>query len=471
MSDESPLSIKDFGASFKGFLEQVNAQATPAGDPFFLQKFRAHFGQDPALLPTLTETFTSSEHANVQLALETWLADGQRESQLLGMIADMPMYGGITIAQLIAAPGRGLSYGSGVAQGPVEYVNLPVGDDQLRPCVQRGVFIIGGHAPLVVLMRGPERFAMQHAVAIEVMAGDRKHAETFLAEIRRTMRTRSIYRGRIVSLSWDDGLVVDFHRLPAVKRDAIILPDGLLDRVERHTIHFSRVADRLRSASRHLKRGLLLHGAPGTGKTLTAMYLAGQSPDRTVIILTGRSLGLIEQSCRMARALQPATIIIEDVDLVAEERTRQGQACNSVLFELLNAMDGLAEDADVLFVLTTNRPDILEPALASRPGRIDQAVEVPLPDAECRRRLFALYGQGLNLSIADLQTFVRRTEGVSAAFIRELLRRAAVFAADETDPIQVIDRHVDEALHELVVAGGELTKSLLGARRDTRVEP
>src|SRR5262249_35565048 len=159
------------------------------------------------------------------------------------------------------------------------------------------------------------------------------------------------------------------------------------------------------------KRGLLLHGAPGTGKTLTAMYLAGQSSDRTVIILTGRSLGLIEQSCAMARALQPSTIIIEDVDLIAEERTHQGHACTAILFELLNQMDGLGDDADVLFVLTTNRPDILEPALASRPGRIDQAVEIPLPDAACRRRLFALYGQGLQLSLSDPERFVKRTEG------------------------------------------------------------
>src|SRR5688572_12792394 len=63
---------------------------------------------------------------------------------------------------------------------------------------------------------------------------------------------------------------------------------------------------------------------------------------------------------------------------------------NALLFELLNQMDGLAEDADVLFVLTTNRPDVLEPALAARPGRIDQAIEIPLPDAECRRRLLEL---------------------------------------------------------------------------------
>src|SRR5919198_5384327 len=123
----------------------------------------------------------------------------------------------------------------------------------------------------------------------------------------------------------------------------------------------------------------------------------------------------------MACLLQPATILLEDVDLIAEERTQQDTGCNVLLFELLNQMDGLADDADILFLLTTNRPDILEPALAARPGRIDQAIEIPLPDAGCRRRLFDLYGRGLRLELADLDGLIRRTEGVSPAFTRELL--------------------------------------------------
>jgi ATP-dependent 26S proteasome regulatory subunit len=208
---------------------------------------------------------------------------------------------------------------------------------------------------------------------------------------------------------------------------------------------------------------LLLHGPPGTGKTLTIMYLAGSMRDRTVLLLTGRGLGLIGRTCAMARAIGPSIVVLEDVDLVAEERTKAGSGCATpVLFELLNEMDGLADDADILFVLTTNRPALLEPALASRPGRVDQAIEIPTPDEACRRRLFELYGRGLTLKVADLSRFIARTDGASPAFIRELLRRAALFAADDHAEIVVTDRHLDEALHELVIQGGDLTKSLLG---------
>ena len=76
-----------------------------------------------------------------------------------------------------------------------------------------------------------------------------------------------------------------------------------------------------------------------------------------------------------------------------------GSACEeSLLNTLLNEMDGLKEDADILFVLTTNRPEQLEGALAGRPGRIDQAIEVPLPDDDGREKLVSLYGGGLKLA-------------------------------------------------------------------------
>ena len=123
---------------------------------------------------------------------------------------------------------------------------------------------------------------------------------------------------------------------------------------------------------------------------------------------------------------------------------------NPLLFELLNEMDVLAEDADVIFALTTNCPDLLEPALAARPGRIDQAVEIPLPDADCRRWLLDLYGEGLDLHLEDPRPIIDRTEGVSASFIKELLRRATLFAAEDGGELIVTDQHLVGALDEIL---------------------
>jgi ATP-dependent 26S proteasome regulatory subunit len=280
------------------------------------------------------------------------------------------------------------------------------------------------------------------------------------------------FRGHVLSVDEDcqGNLSVHFHHLPGIQREALILPEELLQRIERHTIGFTRHAEKLRQAGRHLKRGVLLHGPPGTGKTLSAMYLASQMPGRTVLLMTGGSVRALESACRLARMLTPATIILEDVDLIGTEREHQSISANALLFELLNQMDGLADDTDLLFVLTTNRPDILEPALAARPGRIDQAIEVPLPDSACRRRLLDLYGKGLKMDGVDCDRAVQRTEGTSGAFIRELLRKAAVFAAEDAADGELLIRqqHLDEALAELVVAGGSLTHSLLGAKVEKR---
>ena len=133
-----------------------------------------------------------------------------------------------------------------------------------------------------------------------------------------------------------------------------------------------------------------------------------------------------------------------------------------MLNRLLNEMDGLRERADVFFVLTTNRPDTLEPALASRPGRIDQAIEFPLPDSAHRRRLVALYAKRLTLSDGLIDDLATRTDGASPAFIKELLRRIAQHHLEGTAAGVVTRETAEAALHEMLFSGGALNARLLG---------
>jgi ATP-dependent 26S proteasome regulatory subunit len=125
-------------------------------------------------------------------------------------------------------------------------------------------------------------------------------------------------------------------------------------------------------------------------------------------------------------------------------------------------MDGLREDAEVLFILTTNRPDQIEPALASRPGRIDQAIEFPLPDEEGRARLAKLYARELDISPELMTLLVSRTKGVSAAFIKELMRRSAQFQIEASGANVLAQSSLDAALEEMLFTGGTLNRRLLG---------
>jgi hypothetical protein len=473
MQDDKPVIATEFAASFKGFMDTMTAQA-PRETPFFWQKLSDHFGADLSALQVVSEIFPRPEHPNVHLALTSYLDVPDRSHELFGMqVPNEHM--GIKLAHLMQKDGQEWSTPK---RAPVEYVNVTLDDERVLACVKVGLYLVrDGEQPLAVLVQGPslQNWGPQ-LVSVEVLATERETAEAFLHTIRRGMRARNVYRGHVISLDSEYGnLAVKFHRLPRIERDGIILPQGVIDRIERHTVGFARAQDKLLKAKRHLKRGLLLYGPPGTGKTLTAMYLASLMPDRTVILLTGHTIGAIDESCKMARLLQPSTVILEDVDLIAEERTHQSTSTNAVLFDLLNQMDGLADDMDVLFLLTTNRPEILEPALASRPGRVDQAILVPLPDAECRARLIDLYSDGMQVRLSDREALLSKTDGVSAAFIRELMRKAALFAAESGastgDDLVVEDAHVNDALHELVVEGGELTQQLLGASRPSSRAP
>jgi cell division protease FtsH len=464
MADQSSTpSAREFGAAFKSFLEQSVGEA-PATESAFAAVIRAHLGADPATLPTVSDTHEVTDQPNLQLALDDWLGGPGRSFQALGVASEYKRIGGLGLGDLLAPAGGLLR--AGPAIGPVEWVTVRLDGGRTVTCLQFGLLLVrDGDDRFALLVRGPSNYGMERNVQVEVMAADRERARRLLAELRAGMAERNVYRGRVISLLAHryGPPSVRFHELPVVAREDIVLPEGLLERLERHTVGFSRHRERLLAAGRHLRRGILLHGRPGTGKTLTATYLAGRMEDRTVVLVTGREVGMLRRSCELARLLAPSMVVLEDVDLVAEERTEQSPGQTTLLFELLNEMDGLPGDADVVVLLTSNRPELLEPALVARPGRVDLAVEVPLPDPAARRRLFELYGRGLVLRVDGLDRLVARTEGVSPAFIRELLRKAALLAVGPGEEIVVEDRHLDQALHELVVGGGELTRRLLGA--------
>nr|WP_243850603.1 ATP-binding protein [Modestobacter marinus] len=282
---------------------------------------------------------------------------------------------------------------------------------------------------------------------------------------------QNVFRGQVLSFGAEvfghGQTLLQFHRRPALAADQLVLAADTLAEVERQVVEVARHKEQLLAAGQHLKRGVLLYGPPGVGKTHTVRYLTSRLTGTTVLQLTGNALHLIAEACSVARALAPAMLVIEDVDLIAEDRgMHPGQ--HPLLFQLLNEMDGLAEDADVVFVLTTNRADLLEPALAARPGRVDQAVELRLPDADARRALFDLYRGGLEVDTSGLDDVLARTDGVTASFLKELLRRAALLAAQRTErgPLSVSAADLSGALDELLDTRNAMTRALLGSRPD-----
>jgi ATPase family protein associated with various cellular activities (AAA) len=442
----------------------------------FARLISDHLGMERSSVDVVEETWPSYDHVNVQVGLDAWLERPGREHTLIGVANFRHREFDLSDLMRSSEPGH---YG-GLTPGNVARLNLPVGPSgQVRACVVCAVYLVEeGDRRAVLLLRIGRSDMGEQATRLEIAADAPDFAARIAAEVRASALEHNIYRGQVVSFGRDmfgeRHTVLSFHHRPTMSLDDLILPAATVDAITRQVVGVARHRAQLLAAGQHLKRGLLLYGPPGVGKTHTIRYLTSQLTETTIVLLAGDTLHLIGAACSVARTLQPAMIVVEDVDLIAEDRDMY-EGASPVLFQLLNEMDGLAEDADVVFLLTTNRADLLEPALAERPGRVDQAVSVEMPDREARRRLFALYRAGLDVDESRLDSVLNRTDGVTASFLKELLRRAAVRAAEartEADEpagaLAVTADDLDAALDELLDTRNAMTRVLLGGPRKVK---
>jgi ATP-dependent 26S proteasome regulatory subunit len=304
-------------------------------------------------------------------------------------------------------------------------------------------------------------------VEIAVPAGEEgaKLTRTLLDYVAKLTNEGQSYRGKVISLQTLDSYGstgVRVQKLRTVNRDDVILPQQTLQLLEQNIINFTRKRENLKKLGMASKKGILLYGPPGTGKTHAIHYLASQLPGHTTLLVTPEHIGLLDQYFQLARLLQPTMLVIDDVDLIVRGSEGHGPCDESLLNKLLNEMDSVQDDTATLFVLTTNNPEQLEAALASRPGLIDQAIDFPFPDEEGRRRLVRLYSRQLELTDDLVNVIAQKTNRASGAFIKELMRRAAQYLLQSGDTGKLEIKHVEAALDEMLFRGGSLNLKLLG---------
>jgi cell division protease FtsH len=445
----SDPQLVEFGRLFSKFLRKA-LEAAPDEPSELVERLTEHLGADPAGLPVVSQSYEIFEHANLHLAMQAYVSSEGRSADLVGI------GGGAgrehqSLSELLSG-----GFGFRWSIGTVEYASVSVGPATDLTVVRFGLFLISdGDVRLAALLRATSEAVSRMGratVGLEVLGADPAAAQRMLSRVRDLMVTHNVFRGQVVSFEpteFSQGVgPMRFHARPVLGRDDVILPAGTLAEVERQIIGVAEHREQLRTAGHPLKRGVLLFGPPGTGKTHTVRYLTAALSEFTVVLMSGLGLRFLQQACALARLVQPALVVLEDVDLIAESRHIRSGMDNPLLYQILNEMDGLPGDADVAFVLTTNRVDLLEEALSQRPGRVDVAMEVPLPDEAARRRLLSLYGRQLVLDDAEVDTVVAATDGVTASFFAELARRATLLAAIDAAP-RAGGSHVRRALSEL----------------------
>ena len=433
---------------------------------------QSHFDPTPVEDLTITERqFPLRVRADLQRAVDQVFRGEVAVSFFCG-VRKTHAFEGISFSELLVRDRH-----NPAQSVPPLYEEIHVGEEHPVRCLKNGLWLLEADGTrFAVFLEQSTQFHRVQGLRVQVATPNDPQgfrvSQDFLKRLEEAVQRAESYRGKILSLEAGERYSgqssgIQVHRLAPVDRDQVILPSSTLDLLERNVVRFVGLRSRLSGLGLATKKGLLFYGPPGTGKTHTIHYLAGALEGHTTLLITAEQVGLLDEYMALARLLQPSIVVIEDVDLIARDRTTMGGPCEEVMLnKLLNEMDGLRPDSEILFILTTNRPESLEAALASRPGRVDQAIEFPLPDEEGRTKLVRLYARGVEVPEEVVRATVKRTEGVSASFIKELMRRTAQFHLERGGSGRIELEDVASALDELLFSGGTLNRKLLGGRAD-----
>ena len=223
-----------------------------------------------------------------------------------------------------------------------------------------------------------------------------------------------------------------------------------------------------------IPKGVLLYGAPGTGKTLLARAVAGEagvpfysiSGSDFVEMFVGVGASRVRDLFEQAKANAPAIVFVDEIDAVGRHRgaglggghDEREQTLNQLLVE----MDGFDVKTNVILIAATNRPDILDPALL-RPGRFDRQISVDAPDMIGRHRILEVHSQGKPMAAGvDLLAVARRTPGFTGADLANVLNEAALLTARGNKKL-IDDSVLDEAI-DRVVAGPQKRTRIMSAK-------
>jgi transitional endoplasmic reticulum ATPase len=219
-------------------------------------------------------------------------------------------------------------------------------------------------------------------------------------------------------------------------------------------------------------KGILLSGAPGTGKTLVAKALAHESEVNFISIkgpelmskYVGESERGVREVFRKAKQASPCILFFDEFDSLVPERGLGGdsQVTERVISQFLSELDGLEELKGVLVLAATNRKDLIDAAVV-RTGRFDFTLEFPLPDEKARQEIFGVHVRGKPLaSDINLEVLAQKTEGLAGSDIEVICREASMIAIRESirakekkNKLQISKKHFDLAIDWLKTQKGE----------------
>ena len=237
---------------------------------------------------------------------------------------------------------------------------------------------------------------------------------------------------------------------------------GIDEAVEevKEIVLFLKDKDKFTKLGARIPKGVLLVGAPGTGKTLLARAIAGEanvpffftSGSEFEEMLVGTGASRVRDLFAKAKAASPSIIFIDEIDSIARKRGMALHSANTeqTLNQILVEMDGFDRNTNVIVIAATNRPDVLDPAIL-RPGRFDRRIHLDLPDIKGREDILRVHAEGKPLADdVDLHLVAKRTIGFSGADLENTLNEAAIIAA-KADRDKITMKDIEEAATKVIL--------------------
>lgn len=301
------------------------------------------------------------------------------------------------------------------------------------------------------------RFAIQGSTL-------KKHAPAVaeIAELtRQIVRRNSIYRGKGIKLAVDGDGDLNLREAPTfldlsgVREEELVYSTELTQQVQANLWTPIEQTAACRKHKIPLKRGVLLEGPYGTGKTLAAYVTARKASEHGWTFITVDRVTALKAALQFAQMYQPAVVFVEDIDReVTGERSAE-------MDDILNTIDGVtSKNAEVVTVLTSNHAADINPAML-RPGRLDAILSIQPPDAEAAEKLMRIYGRGLIPDDAALAKSGKALAGRIPAVIRECVERAKLFVISRVGdgPFKLTDQDIASAAagmqHHLKLLAGK----------------